>query len=198
MFPMLSTAFQLLYLDMDNLVCLRVCPAPSDLTLHSTQPHLSPRFSPLPQLSNPKNKLNHLSVPTFGSWERASFSCPLALGRSSLQDPRHLHCCRHHCQTCCLGLGAGSAFPCLAADSRSSACSNLWLSGSALHGTWLKCLVQLHLHCLRESPQLWGLAVLLAEPPCPPGAHWQSHCSLRQSPIPHWLGLSSGLTDRET
>lgn len=39
--------------------------------------------------------------------------------------------------------------------------------------------------------------MLVGEPPCPLGAHWQSHCSLMQSPIPHWLGLSSGLTDQE-
>lgn len=40
--------------------------------------------------------------------------------------------------------------------------------------------------------------MLLGGSPCHPGAHWQSRCSLMQSPIPHWLGPSSGLTDQET
>lgn len=129
----------------------------------------------------------------------ASFSCPLALGLSFLQAPHLLlHCCRHHCWPCCLDPGAGSAFPCQAADSRSSACSDPWLSGSNLHGTCLKGLVRLHLHRPRESPRLWKLVVLAVEPLCPLGVHWQSRCSLTQSPIPHWPGLSSGLTGRET
>lgn len=62
----------------------------------------------------------------------------------------------------------------------------------------MKYLDQLHLHCPQELPQLWGPSVLVGEPPCPLGAHWQSRCSPMQSPILHWLGPSSGLTDRET
>lgn len=171
---------------------------PLDLKLHHS-PLPFPSGSLHPPLLSLRNTLNSRSLPTSGSWERASSSCPLDLGRSSLQVPLHLrHCCYHRCQPCCLGPGAGSAFPCPAADSRSSACSNPWLSGSDLHGTWLKCLVRFHLHCPQEFPQLWGPAVLLGEPPCPPGAHWQSRCSLMQSPILHWLDRSSGLTDQET
>lgn len=178
-----STAFQLLSLDTGVWCPAAPVPSPSHIKLHRNQLNLPFRFSPLFHL---KNKLNSLSLPTSGSWERASSSYPLALGRSFLQVPHHLlHCCCHHCQLCCLGPGAGSASPCLAADLRSSACSNPWLSGSDLHGTRLKCLVRFHLRCPQEFPHLWGSAVLVGEPPCPPGAHRQSRCSLMQSPIPH-------------
>lgn len=196
--PMPSTTLQPLHLNTEGLVPNS---SPHALTSNSTASNLTSLtgFLPSPNLTIQKNKLNHLPVPTFGSWERASSSCPLALGRPSPQDPHHLlHCCRHRRQTCCLGLGAGSASPCRVADLKSSSCSNPWLSGSDLHGTWLRCLVQHHLHSLHESPQLWGSAVLVAELPCPPAARWQSRCSQRPSPTPRWLGPSSGLTDQET
>lgn len=59
----------------------------------------------------------------------------------------------------------------------------------------MQCLVR---HRPQEFPPLWGSAELVGEPPCLPGAHWQSRCSLTQSPIPRWLGLNSGSTDQGT
>lgn len=120
---MLSTAFQPLHLNTGDLVPNSF---PQVLISNSTasNPTSLTGFLPSPNLTTQRIN-HHLPVPTFGSWERASSSCPLALGRPSLQDPHHLlHCCRHRHQTCCLGLGAGSASPCRVADSKSSACSN--------------------------------------------------------------------------
>lgn len=123
-----------------------------DISIHPQLPGTHPHLTP-PHPSN-YNTVSNLPLPTFGSLERASSSYPLVLGRSVPQGLNHHHYCHHHCQSCPQGLGAGFDDPCLAADLRSSACSNPWLAGSALRETWLKCLGQTHLHCPQEFPQL--------------------------------------------